>query len=171
MIITAVLARQLRLNRLLHNKMRLDRRKFFVAATALLLVLVALGAPLPQGQATRQARHIRVEARQFAFDPGSIRVDYGDIVTLDLEAMDAIHGLYLDGYGVNLKAEPGHRAQTTFVADKVGKFKFRCSISCGGLHPFMIGELRVGSNLPFARAVTAMVIAATGGFVYFWRRV
>lgn len=170
MIITAVSVRQPILNRLLH-KIMFARRNFFVAVTTLLLVLAALGAPLPQGQGTGQARYIRVEARQFAFDPGSIRVDYGDIVTLDLEAMDAIHGLYLDGYGVNLKAEPGHRAQTTFVADKVGKFKFRCSISCGGLHPFMIGELRVGFNLPFARTVAAMVIAATGGIVYFWRRV
>lgn len=167
MTITAVSARQPILNRLLRNKMRLDRRNFLVAVTTLLLVLAALGTPLPQGRPTGQARHIRVEARQFAFDPGSIRVDYGDIVTLDLEAMDAIHGLYLDGYGVNLKAEPGHRAQTTFVADKVGKFKFRCSVSCGGLHPFMIGELRVGSNLPFARAIAAMVIAATGGFIFF----
>lgn len=167
MTITAVSARQPILNRLLRNKMRLDRRNFFIAVTTLLLVLAALGAPLPQVRPTGQARHIRVEARQFAFDPGSIRVDYGDIVTLDLEAMDAIHGLYLDGYGVNLKAEPGHRAQTTFVADKVGKFKFRCSVSCGGLHPFMIGELRVGSNLPFARAIAAMVIAATGGFIFF----
>ena len=65
--------------------------------------------------------------------------------------------------------EPGKSAVVTFVADKEGKFKFRCSIPCGTLHPFMIGELNVEPNSPLARALAATLIVALGAVVWFWR--
>jgi heme/copper-type cytochrome/quinol oxidase subunit 2 len=77
--------------------------------------------------------------------------------------------LYVDGYDVKTEVEPGQSAQVRFVADRPGKFKFRCSVSCGNLHPFMIGELVVEPNLPFWRAVMALLIAVVGATMFFWK--
>jgi heme/copper-type cytochrome/quinol oxidase subunit 2 len=89
---------------------------------------------------------ITIEARQFAYQPGEIRVRQGDRVTLRLVSTDVVHGLYLEGYDLSLQAEPGKTATLTFVADKPGSFRFRCNVSCGSMHPFMIGKLTVGAN-------------------------
>jgi heme/copper-type cytochrome/quinol oxidase subunit 2 len=75
----------------------------------------------------------------------------------------------VDGYDVNIQAEPGKSAKVTFVADQEGTFKFRCSVSCGTLHPFMIGELNVEPNLPLVRALAATLIVALGAVIYFWK--
>jgi heme/copper-type cytochrome/quinol oxidase subunit 2 len=44
-----------------------------------------------------------------------------------------------------------------FVADKTGKFRLRCSHTCGPLHPFMQGELVVAPN--------RLLGAGVGGFI------
>jgi hypothetical protein len=59
---------------------------------------------------------------------------------------------YLDGYDLNVIAPPGQTAHLTFVADRAGDFRFRCSVTCGALHPFMIGKLNVGPNWLLYRA-------------------
>jgi cytochrome c oxidase subunit 2 len=104
-----------------------------------------------------------VVARQFAFDPPVLRVNRGDRVRLTVQSADVVHGLHLDGYGNEVRVEPGLSRQVEFVADRAGKFNFRCSVSCGTLHPFMTGELVVSPNVAFARAVglTLVVLAAT----------
>ncbi len=101
----------------------------------------------------------------FAFEPGRLRVNQGDRVTVILHSTDVVHGLYIDGYGIDITAEPGRPAQASFVADKLGKFRYRCSVSCGAMHPFMIGELIVGPNIPFGRAVASLFIVAIGSLV------
>ena len=143
--------------------------RFRIAAVTVVLAIAALLAPVPLTLAAPQERHLRVNARMFAFEPGRLRVNRGDTVVLTVESEDVVHGLYVDGYGVNVQVEPGQSAQVRFVADRPGKFKFRCSISCGNLHPFMIGELVVEPNLPFWRAVTALLIASVGATVAFWQ--
>lgn len=143
------------------------RRQIAIAATTLLLAVAAMLAPLPLPIPTAQARTIEVQARQFAFEPASLQVQRGDTVTLHFESLDAAHGLFIDGYPVDLHAEPGKSADVTFVADQAGKFKIRCSVACGVLHPFMIGELEVEPNSPFLRAIAAMLIATVGAFAYF----
>ena len=89
---------------------------------------------------------------------------------LTLEATDVVHGLYLDDYGVSIVAEPGQPAMLRFVADRAGAFRFRCSISCGAMHPFMIGKLVVGPNLVWLRAVLVTLIVAAGAVIGFWPR-
>lgn len=130
------------------------------------LVVLLLPIPLTGAPATRQ---VTIKADQFAFDPPVLRVNRGDQVRLTLQATDVVHGFYLDGYGIETRVEPGISQQAVFVADRVGKFRYRCSVSCGTLHPFMIGELVVGPNLPYARAVgfTLVVLGAT--LFYLWR--
>jgi len=115
-----------------------------------LIVALALAgmAWLAVSAAPSSERVIDVQARMFRYTPDRIEVERGDTVVIRLTALDVIHGFYLDGYGVDAVARPGHPTTIRFVADRGGKFRFRCSFTCGSLHPFMIGELVVRPNSP-----------------------
>lgn len=125
--------------------------------------------PLP-ATAQPQQQTISIQARSFGYEPGTVRVRRGDTVTIHLESEDAVHGLFVDGYEVKLQAEQGRAAQATFVADRAGRFTMRCSVSCGALHPFMIGKLEVDPGVSFGRAALATLAALAGSLVYFTRR-
>ncbi len=143
------------------------RHQAVIAATTLLFAVAAMLTPLPLNAASSQTHTIQINARQFAFEPAQVQVQRGDTVVLHFESLDAEHGLFIDGYDVKLQAEPGKSADVTFVADQPGKFKMRCSVSCGVLHPFMIGELDVEPDFPFLHATIALLIVAVGAFLYF----
>jgi heme/copper-type cytochrome/quinol oxidase subunit 2 len=83
-------------------------------------------------------------------------------VTLQLVSTDVVHGLYVDGYDVSVEADPGQTATLTFTADKPGSFRFRCNITCGAMHPFMIGKINVGSNNWLYRSVGLAALAVIG---------
>jgi cytochrome c oxidase subunit 2 len=145
-------------------------RQWLASGVTLALVLLALLAPLPVTAAAPQERRIVITASQWDFQPGTIRVNQGDTIVIDLESVDVVHGLFIDGYEVKTLAEPGRPGRLTFLADRDGAFHFRCAMPCGNLHPFMIGKLVVGPNLTWLRAVAASVLAAAGAFVIFRRR-
>jgi heme/copper-type cytochrome/quinol oxidase subunit 2 len=125
--------------------------------------------PLPAAAGSEVERVIHIQAESFAFTPEVIRVQQGERLTLQLESIDATHGIYLDGYDLSIEAEPGRPARLNLVADRAGSFRFRCSVACGNLHPFMIGQLKVGPNLRFWRALAALGIVALGGIWFYGR--
>jgi len=90
-----------------------------------------------------------LHARRYSYSPSVIKVRRGQRVTLRLISDDVHHGLYLDGYELQISARPGQEAEMTFLATKGGRFPFRCSVTCGPLHPYMIGYLEVVPNEPF----------------------
>ena len=126
--------------------------------------------PAPASFAAPADRHLHLEASSFAYAPAEIAVNPGDRVTLEFTATDVVHGLYLDGYDLNLIAEPGRPAHLTFVADRPGKFRFRCSVTCGRLHPFMIGKLSVGPNWLLYRAMGLSLLSVMAGLLLVKRR-
>lgn len=136
--------------------------------TAVVLVVVMARGPRPSLETTRSRdRVITIEASSFEYSPPVISARPGERITVELVAKDVVHGLYVDGYGFSLTAEPGTTARGTFVADRVGTFRIRCSTPCGPLHPFMLGKLKVGSNRLFwAGAWVALAIAVTGLIVF-----
>lgn len=125
-------------------------------------VVIAI-VPLPIASAVPVERHFRIEASSFQYTPEAISVNPGDRVTIDLAAADVVHGLYLDGYDLNVTADPGQTASLSFIADRSGTFRFRCSITCGALHPFMIGKLNVGSNNLLWRGAGLALLAVVAG--------
>lgn len=131
-----------------------------------LLALAIVLTPLPVGTAVPTSHTLRLEASSFAFSPATIEVNPGDEVTIELTSTDVVHGLYLDGYDLEITADPGQTAQLTFIADKTGTFRFRCSVTCGPLHPFMIGKLKVGVNTLLWRGIALSILAALLGL---WR--
>lgn len=127
--------------------------------------LVVAFAPLPIPANAPQQRTFEVDARQFAYSPSELKVNAGDIVTIKLVSTDVVHGLYVDGYDVSIEADPGQTATLTFVADKPGSFRFRCNVTCGAMHPFMIGKLTVGGNNWLLRSLGFLVLAVIGAIV------
>ncbi len=124
--------------------------------------LIVAFAPLPIPPAATQARTFRVDARQFAYSPSELNVNPGDTVTIQLVSTDVVHGIYVDGYDVSIEADPGQTATLTFVADKSGSFRFRCNVTCGAMHPFMIGKLIVGENNWLYRSLGLLAVALVG---------
>jgi heme/copper-type cytochrome/quinol oxidase subunit 2 len=142
------------------------RSRSIILATSFLLGALVLLAPWPGIVLSTGERELHVRARQYAYAPGVLRVSRGDRVTLVLESDDVTHGLYLDGYAVDLVAVPGRAARASFVADRPGRFRMRCSKICGSLHPFMLGELVVEPNTALWRAVCLAVLAAVGTVLF-----
>src|SRR5215216_954180 len=130
---------------------------FFVMAG-----LVVAFVPLPVQSNAPQERTFRVDARQFAYSPSELKVNTGDTVTLQLVSNDVVHGLYVDGYDISVEADPGQTATLTFVADMPGSFRFRCSVTCGAMHPFMIGKLSIGTNHWLFRSIGLAALAIVG---------
>ena len=129
--------------------------------------LMVAFAPLPINQATPTKRFFHMDAESFAYSPAVLTVNPGDQVTIELASTDVVHGLYIDGYDFNMIADPGQPATLTFVADKSGTFRLRCSVTCGALHPFMLGKLKVGTNLLFLRGIGLTFVALLGSLLYF----
>lgn len=128
-----------------------------------LLVLAILWLPLPIPGATPQRKVIRIQSSRYAFSPGEIYANPGDTLTIELTSNDVAHGLSLDGTDFSLSADPGQVAVGTFVATKPGIYRFRCTVPCGNLHPFMLGILRVGSDLFFWRGLALLLLALIAG--------
>ncbi len=137
----------------------MTKRRWFLAVVLLLGVLIAF-APIPRGAGLPSERRIHVDASQFSYDPGEIHVNQGDLVTIELTSTDSVHGLYVDGYGVSVTSDPGKTGILSFTADRPGSFRFRCNVTCGAMHPFMIGKLVVGQNEAFLRGSGLAALAA-----------
>jgi heme/copper-type cytochrome/quinol oxidase subunit 2 len=131
----------------------------------ILLGAVILFVPLPVLAGAPAERHIRIEASTFNYAPHTVRVKPGDRVTIELLATDVVHGLSLDGHDLDLVSDPGQPSTGVFTAGQAGVYRFRCSVTCGNLHPFMIGKLQVGSNQAFYRAAALSLLAAAAGYM------
>ncbi|MBK8135551.1 MAG: cupredoxin domain-containing protein [Chloroflexi bacterium] len=145
----------------------LTHRQLFSTVLVGSLLLVWF-IPLPV--VTSQNVHtVVIDMHQFEFTPGRIEVQYGDLINIRLTSSDVVHGFYLDGYDIEQRVEPGISRNVSFVADQLGKFRFRCGVNCGPLHPFMIGELVVQTNLPFWRALAMLGISLSASLYYvYW---
>ena len=135
----------------------------------LLLSLVVVGVgiaflPLPFPLSQPTERTIHVEASQYAFKPGEIHVNPGDQVILELVSTDVVHGLYIDTYGLSVQADPGQTARLEFTAERPGTFRMRCNVTCGAMHPFMIGKLYVGQNTIFYRTAGLIFLVVLAVF-------
>jgi heme/copper-type cytochrome/quinol oxidase subunit 2 len=143
----------------------LRTRRLLLPALVLAAAAVAF-APGPAAEPPVE-RTLRLEARSYEYTPSRLTVNRGDVVTLELVAYDVVHGVHIEDYDVDLRADPGQTARTTFVADRAGTFSLRCSVTCGPLHPFMIGRLQVRPTDTALRAAGLALLAAAAGALTF----
>jgi len=110
-------------------------------------------------------RRFDIKANQYAYDPPRIVVNRGDEVRIRLSSRDVVHGFFMEGQDLDAFIYPGRLLfnlrrtsldpayvpveEIVFRADYFGKYRYRCSVTCGTLHPFMQGEMIVQPNYPF----------------------
>ena len=145
----------------LRTFLNLMNSRFFLLLFLMVGLVVAF-APLPVQPIAPQERTFRIEAGQFAYSPSELNVNTGDMVNIQLVSTDVVHGLYVDDYDISIEADPGQTATLTFVADKPGSFRFRCNVTCGAMHPFMIGKLTVGTNAWLYRSLGLAALVLVG---------
>ena len=95
------------------------------------------------GHGQTAPRRIEVHAKRFGFQPNEITVKKGEPVVLVLTAEDVSHGLRFRQFNVDLKAQKGQPAQTTFTPEMTGDFIGHCSTFCGSGHGSMTLTLHV----------------------------
>lgn len=151
----------------------------------MVLVVVIAGGAAGFLSASRtpepQERTFTIRARQYAYEPAVIRVNRGDTVRLRLISNDVVHGFYLEGHDLDVRilplepvvelrrpSRPGEVEEVeeiVFTADREGKFRYRCSQTCGYMHPFMLGELVVAPNRLFPTSLGMALGLLLGGLV------
>jgi len=145
--------------------------------TAALCVVLACAAafavwpdPVRRGA---EVRRFDIRATQYAYDPARIVVAQGDEVRIRLASRDVVHGFFMEGQDLDAFVYPGRLLfnlrrtsqgpayvpveEMVFRADRFGKYRYRCSVTCGTLHPFMQGELIVEPNYPYRVGMGAAV--------------
>jgi heme/copper-type cytochrome/quinol oxidase subunit 2 len=140
-----------------------NQKVILLSIAALIASIISL-LPSPQ-PAYESDVLVSIEASQYAYDPNIIEVNQGQRVTLELSSADVVHGIYLDGYDLEVAADPGQKNSLSFIADQSGSFSLRCSVTCGPLHPFMIGQLSVEPNSEARRIVGGTLSALLVGIV------
>lgn len=112
-----------------------------------------------------EVRSFDISAKKFNYTPNVIRVSKGDTVKIRLVSQDVHHGFFLDGYEVQTSALPGEDGFAEFVANKTGRFSFRCSVTCGDFHPYMIGYLYVEPNSRFYFGSGIVILLGLGSLI------
>ncbi|HAZ10690.1 MAG: hypothetical protein A2047_02175 [Omnitrophica bacterium GWA2_41_15] len=126
-----------------------------------IILLVVTGIIFFTGLAFAEEHFFEIKAKKFSYTPNIIRVKIGDKVKIRLVSEDVTHGIFVDGYGVETRAYPGQDGSFSFVANQPGRFTFRCSVTCGEFHPYMVGYLVVLPNARFY--LYALVVLFIGG--------
>ncbi|NOX33724.1 MAG: 4Fe-4S binding protein [Deltaproteobacteria bacterium] len=166
------------------------KSKTIRAIIIIFLFFVAISLPrfltkIPFGNKTRV---INLTAKKYGYTPGRIFVNKGDTIIIKPNSKDVTHGFLLDGYPVEFIIKQGGIAyqkyewtdddgalhtdwdkvnEIEFVADKPGKFIFRCTRVCGNLHPFMTGELIVAPNTLYHKMVFLSIWVIISLFLWF----
>jgi hypothetical protein len=143
---------------------------------SLIVALPAISHPEPD-----EARDVTLVARQYGYEPNRIVVRSGEVLRLRLASEDVVHGFYFEGHDLEAEVHPGKRSfkvrepsiegaeyreveEIELIAGRPGKYRYRCSITCGTLHPFMQGELVVAPNRPFHAGIAGTVAISLSAF-------
>ncbi len=88
---------------------------------------------------TSKTVEFTITAKQWEFEPSTITVTEGDLVTLVITSIDVDHGISIPGLGVNENLIAGQTTTIEFIADKKGNYSFSCNVYCGQGHSSMAG--------------------------------
>lgn len=88
-------------------------------------------------------KEIKMFAENWKWTPRTIRVAQGTLLRIEVQNVDSTHRFDLKGYGLKIPLPQDETTVIEFLADKAGKFKWKCGRPCGNGCPKMTGELVV----------------------------
>jgi cytochrome c oxidase subunit 2 len=91
----------------------------------------------------QETQTFKITAKKYDFTPGTINVNQGDKVVLQITATDRDHGLGIKAYNIDREVPKGEMVTIEFVADKKGEFTISCTKFCGWGHFNMKARLIV----------------------------
>jgi heme/copper-type cytochrome/quinol oxidase subunit 2 len=166
----------------------MSRPRLFNTFVIAVLLLLGGGTGLAASRFATPApqdRYITIKAHKYAYEPAVLKINKGDRVFLTLVSSDVTHGFFLEGYDLDAQVRPGdfsfqvrHPSESaeykpteevSFVANRTGKFRYRCSTTCGYMHPFMQGEMIVSPNSLFPTSI-GMLAGLAFGMMWISRR-
>jgi polyferredoxin len=165
----------------------MNRKKAWILIILTLVLAVAIPLLFQLLPAETRTHTLSLEAKKYGYSPSRIIVNQGDKIVLKPTSLDATHGFLLDGHPIEfimrkgatflkytwedddgkLQADWDRVTEVEFVTDKAGKFTFRCTQTCGNLHPFMTGELIVKPNNPYYLFISLSIWLVFSLLVYF----
>ena len=165
----------------------MNRTKAWILIILTFIMAVAISLSFQLFPSETRTHNISMEAKKYGYSPSRIIVNKGDKIVLKPTSLDATHGFLLDGHPVEfimrkgaaflkytwededgkLQADWDRVSEVEFVTDKAGKFTFRCTQTCGNLHPFMTGELIVKPNNPYYLFISLSIWVVFSLLVYF----
>ena len=165
----------------------MNKKKAWILIILTLVVAVVVPLSFQLFPAKTRTHTLSLEAKKYGYAPSRIIVNQGDKIVLKPTSLDATHGFLLDGHPVEFimrkgatflkytwededgkpQADWDRVSEVEFVTDKAGKFTFRCTQTCGNLHPFMTGELIVKPNHPYYLLISRSIWLVFSLLVYF----
>lgn len=155
-----------------HSPSRRGRLRSATIVVSIMAVGGLAGAALSWQREAPTTREIEIKARQYAYEPSKLHVNTGDTLKIRLASLDVVHGFFVEGHDIDAEIRPQQRTfllrhpssgedwqeveELTFVAGKPGKYRFRCSHTCGTMHPFMQGEMIVAPNVPLHAGIGSL---------------
>ena len=100
-------------------------------------------APPPAAQQARPVREFNLFAKEWTWDPQTLRVKKGSHVILHIESLDGARSFALKPYGLKVPLPEGERVTVEFDADQEGTFEFKCGRPCGNGCAKLRGTLTV----------------------------
>ena len=77
----------------------------------------------------REVKTFQIEASNFKYNLGEIRVKQGDKVKIVLNVREGFHDFVLDEFKVAIKSmQAGGVGEAEFIADNKGQFEYYCSV-------------------------------------------
>jgi len=165
----------------------MSRRKVYYLIGLSFVAAVIIPLAIQFFPARTETHIIQLEAKKYGYSPSRIVVNRGDTVIIKPASLDVTHGFLLDGYPLEFLMRKGavflkysweddkgkpqtdwdRVSEVEFVAAKAGKFTFRCTQTCGNLHPFMTGELIVKPNTLYYLFIAFSIWLASSLLLYF----
>ncbi len=94
-------------------------------------------------QQNQNVKEVTMTAKQFTFEPSTVKVQKGQTLRLEVTSTDVAHGIAIPQFGIDKRLPVGETVTIEFTPDKTGTFDFICSVYCGSGHSSMTGKLIV----------------------------
>lgn len=86
---------------------------------------------------------VKITAQKFEFTPGTVTLQVGVPVILEITSLDTNHGFNSPELHIDEVVSPGVPTRIRLTPDRAGTFAFHCSVFCGEGHDGMSGQIVV----------------------------